>query len=109
MSFEELLDQAIDMLRRRGRVTYRALKLQFHLDDDTLDVLKDELIDGQQLAVEEEGRVLLWAGPPAMLPDASAPSCATQEAYPAQAHEDDLTCALLVPGSHRCARAVKGS
>jgi hypothetical protein len=31
MTFEELLDQAIDVLRRRGRVTYRALKLQFHL------------------------------------------------------------------------------
>ena len=30
MTFEELLDQASDMLRRRGRVTYRALKQQFH-------------------------------------------------------------------------------
>ena len=39
MIFEELLDQAIDMLRRCGRLTYRALKLQFHLDDDTLDIL----------------------------------------------------------------------
>ena len=56
MTFEELLDQAIDMLRRRGRVTYRALKLQFQLDDDTLDVLKDELLYGQQLAVDEAGR-----------------------------------------------------
>jgi hypothetical protein len=34
MTFEELLDQTIDMLRRRGRVTYRALKLHFHLDDE---------------------------------------------------------------------------
>ena len=64
MTFEELLDQAIDMLRRRGRVTYRALKLQFQLDDDTLDVLKDELLYGQQLAVDEAGRVLVWVGPP---------------------------------------------
>src|SRR5215470_15537584 len=85
VTFEELLDQVIDMLRRRGRVTYRALKLQFQLDDDTLDVLKDELIYGQQLAVDEEGRVLVWAGPPARPPDASTPSFATQEAYPAQA------------------------
>src|SRR4029453_3195037 len=77
MTFEELLDHAIDMLRRRGRVTYRALKLQFHLDDDTLDVLKDELIYGQQLAVDEEGRVLMWAGPPATPPAASLPPAAT--------------------------------
>ena len=25
MTFEEVLDQALEMLRRRGRVTYRAL------------------------------------------------------------------------------------
>ena len=33
MTFEELLEQALDMLRRRGRVTYGALKRQFALDD----------------------------------------------------------------------------
>ncbi len=85
MTFEELLDQAIDMLRRRGRVTYRALKLQFQLDDDTLDVLKDELIYGQQLAVDEAGRVLVWAGPPAMPPAASSPPLVTQDVSPAPA------------------------
>jgi hypothetical protein len=30
MHFEEILDQAIAMLQRRGRVTYRALKRQFN-------------------------------------------------------------------------------
>ena len=29
MTFEEILDQAIAMLRRRGRLTYRALQCQF--------------------------------------------------------------------------------
>src|SRR5215470_5117402 len=85
VTFEELLDQAIDMLRRRGRVTYRALKLQFQLDDDTLDVLKDELLYGQQLAVDEAGRVLVWAGPPAMSPAASSPPLVPQDAAPAPA------------------------
>jgi len=28
MTFEELLDQPIDLLQRRGRVTYRTLKHQ---------------------------------------------------------------------------------
>lgn len=37
MTFEEALDQAIDMLRRRGRLTYRTLKRQFDLDDDALE------------------------------------------------------------------------
>jgi class 3 adenylate cyclase len=62
MTFEEMLDQAIDMLRRRGRLTYRALQLQLNLNDEYLDVLKDELIYGQQLAVDEEGKVLVWIG-----------------------------------------------
>ena len=44
MTFEEILDHAMAMLQRRGRVTYNALKLQFQLDDDQLAVLKDELL-----------------------------------------------------------------
>jgi hypothetical protein len=43
-------------------VTYRALKRQFDLDDAFLDDLKEELIFGQQLAVDEDGRVLVWTG-----------------------------------------------
>ena len=43
MTFDEILDQAIEMLQRRKRVSYRALKLQFKLDDEYLEVLKDEL------------------------------------------------------------------
>src|SRR6266540_4316093 len=62
MTFEEILDQAIAMLQRRGRITYRALKRQFNLDDAFLEDLKEELIRGQQLAVDEDGTVLVWTG-----------------------------------------------
>jgi class 3 adenylate cyclase/tetratricopeptide (TPR) repeat protein len=65
MTFEEILDQATDMLQRRGRVTYRALKLQFQLDDDQLEGLKEELIEAARLAVDEDGKVLVWTGGPA--------------------------------------------
>jgi len=44
MTFEELLDQAIALLRRRGRVTYRTLKSQFDLADDHLEALKEEFL-----------------------------------------------------------------
>jgi class 3 adenylate cyclase/tetratricopeptide (TPR) repeat protein len=60
MTFEEILDQAVAMLQRRGRMTYRMLKVQFQLDDEQLEALKEELIYGQQLAVDEDGRVLVW-------------------------------------------------
>jgi hypothetical protein len=36
MDFYAVLDQAVELLRQRGRVTYRALKLQFMLDDEQL-------------------------------------------------------------------------
>src|SRR6266404_2955985 len=62
MTFEDVLDQAIAMLQRRGRLTCRTLQRQFQLDDAALEDLKDELIYGQRLAVDEEGRVLVWSG-----------------------------------------------
>src|SRR2546428_8827366 len=62
MTFEELLDQAMAMLERRGRVTYRALKRQFQLDDDVFEDLTVEIIKAQRLAVDEDGDVLVWTG-----------------------------------------------
>jgi predicted ATPase/class 3 adenylate cyclase len=62
MTFEEILDQAIAMLQRRGRLTYGALKRQFQLDDAYLEDLKAEIIEGQRLAMDEDGRVLVWTG-----------------------------------------------
>jgi class 3 adenylate cyclase/tetratricopeptide (TPR) repeat protein len=60
MTFEEILDHAIAMLQRRGRLTYGTLKRQFQLDDAALEDLKNELIEGQRLAVDERGNVLVW-------------------------------------------------
>src|SRR5262252_610863 len=68
MTFEEILDQAIAMLQRRGRLTYRTLQRQFQLDDAALEDLKDEIIYGQRLAVDEEERVLVWTGEPVSVP-----------------------------------------
>ena len=68
MTFEEILDQAMAMLQRRGRLTYSTLKRQFQLDDAALEDLKDELIYGQRLAVDEDERVLVWKGELASAP-----------------------------------------
>jgi len=64
MDFYAILDQVVELLRRRGRVTYRALQLQFQLDDAALEVLRDELIKAQHVAVDEQGDVLVWTGGP---------------------------------------------
>ena len=73
MTFDEILDQAIALLQRRGRVTYRTLKRQFQLDDAALDDLTVELIKGQRLAVDEDGDVLVWIGAAAPPPASVAP------------------------------------
>jgi class 3 adenylate cyclase/tetratricopeptide (TPR) repeat protein len=78
MDFYAVLDQVLDLLRQRGRVTYRALKRQFDLDDDVLEDLKAEIIEAHRLAVDEEGRVLVWTGDTAPGP----PPAAVQESPP---------------------------
>src|SRR6266568_4069637 len=72
MTFEEILDQAIAMLQRRGRLTYGALKRQFQLDDAYLEDVKAELIEGQRLAADEDGRVLVWTGGASTPPESVA-------------------------------------
>ena len=82
MTFEELLDQAIAMLQRRGRVTYGALKRQFNLDDAYLADLKAEIIKGQRLATDEDGEVLVWMGEAASPPTTAATPAPAQERPP---------------------------
>ena len=84
MTFEEILDQAIAMLQRRGRLTYSTLKRQFQLDDAALEDLKNELIEGQRLAVDERGNVLVWTGG-ADAPQLR-PSPPTADVQPIQGH-----------------------
>ena len=90
MTFEEILDHTLDMLQRRGRVSYRALKRQFDLDDAYLDDLKAEIIEVPQLAVDQDNTMLVWTGssdtPPAPPPLAtSSPLQATPQAESATA------------------------
>ncbi len=62
MKFSEIVEQASELLQRKGRVTYRALQLEFDLDEERLEVLKDELIEAEQVARDENGKVLVWTG-----------------------------------------------
>src|SRR5215831_17819837 len=82
MTFEEILDQAIAMLQRRGRLTYGALKRQFHLDDAYLDDVKAELIEGQRVAVDEDGRILVWTGGTAPAPPPAPPEAVRAQPIP---------------------------
>jgi hypothetical protein len=82
MDFYAILDQVIALLRQRQRVTYRALQRQFGCDDAYLEDLKAELIDAQRLAVDEEGKVLVWTGDTGLTAPTPSPSACTQERAP---------------------------
>src|SRR5262245_18123732 len=86
MDFTALRTQVIELLQREQRLSYRALKRQFALDDEDLEALKDELIYAKRLAVDEDGRVLVWTGgTPSAPPTASpVPLPAMPEVSPAQ-------------------------
>ena len=62
MKFSEMVDQAVELLRRRERVSYRALQREFDLDEEALADLKVELIDAQRIAADEDGKILVWTG-----------------------------------------------
>ncbi|MCZ6874372.1 MAG: hypothetical protein O7G88_12725 [bacterium] len=59
MDFYELVDQVVNLLRQRGRLTYQSLKFQFKLDDEALEALKNELLFSHPV-VDEAGR-LVWS------------------------------------------------
>ncbi len=62
MKFSEILKEAREWLQREGRLRYRSLKREFDLDDEALEDLRDELIEGQRVAIDENGKVLVWVG-----------------------------------------------
>lgn len=62
MKFSEMIEHTSDLLQRQVRISYRALKREFDLDDETLEDLKFELIRAKRLAKDEEGEILVWLG-----------------------------------------------
>ncbi len=62
MKFSDVVDQARALLQRTGKLTYRVLKREFVLDDEALEDLKEQLIDAEALAIDQDGRMLVWTG-----------------------------------------------
>jgi hypothetical protein len=70
MTFEELLDQVLALLQRRGRVTYRTVQRQFDLDDGSLADVKEALLYAHPDLVADDGRGLAWTGMAGLMPTA---------------------------------------
>src|SRR5205814_6500682 len=71
MDYDAILTEVLALLQREQRLSYRVLKRRLQLDDDVLEELKEDLIYAKKLAVDEDGRVLVWAGDTVMAPTMS--------------------------------------
>lgn len=60
--FQDLLDEAIRILERRGRTSLRALRRQLDIDDSLVADLRAELVDVLQVARGADNDVLEWVG-----------------------------------------------
>jgi class 3 adenylate cyclase/predicted ATPase len=87
--FYAVLDQALALLRSRGRVTYNALRLQFNLDDVHLAVLKEEFLYAYPEVVDDAGRGLIWTSDASLLASRHIVRSALMRLY------EDLVSALL--------------
>jgi TOMM system kinase/cyclase fusion protein len=87
VTFDDILEQVIALLKRQGRVSYPALKIRFRLDDEYLEALKAEIIEAQQLAMDENGRVLVWAGDTASGQEVASHHTSTAQPSAAQAQQ----------------------
>jgi hypothetical protein len=74
MDFYTVLDQVVALLRSRGRVSYRALKRQFALDDELLADLTAELRYAHYPIADDHDQGLVWTGEtaPPYTPDCTA-------------------------------------
>ena len=88
MDYEAVLAQVLALLQREKRLSYRVLKRRLGVDDDELEDLKEDLIYAKKLAVDEEGRVLVWTGDVTavrpLLPHPSVPQ--TRLRWPTRRH-----------------------
>ena len=79
MRFSEIVKEAREWLQREGRVSYRALRREFELNDDDLKELKEELLYAHAQSVEDDRRGLAWTG------EGEATTTATKISLPSQA------------------------
>jgi class 3 adenylate cyclase len=73
MDYDAIVTEVLTLLQREQRLSYRVLKRRLQLDDDVLEDLKEDLIYAKKLAVDEDGRVLVWTGGTSRVPTTAAP------------------------------------
>jgi len=76
VDFDVMLKQILELIQRQRRVSYRAIKRRFDVDDSYVEDLKEEILFAHPHIVDEEGRGLVWidsASSTAMTPPPDTP------------------------------------
>src|SRR5262245_6035331 len=94
MTFDDVLDQVLTLLKRQGRVSYGALKRRFDLDDAYLEDLKGEILFAYPV-VDEDGRGLVWTGETASAQAVVSPPAQTTQQSTAQEQSSPQGAPLL--------------
>ena len=96
MDFVAVVDQALALLRQRGRVTYRTLQRQFQLDAEALTDLLSELRYAHPDEIREDDQGIVWTG------DADAAAAPVPPSIPSDQHlarPADLASPAAPPGT----------
>jgi class 3 adenylate cyclase len=102
MDYQAIRTQVLTLLQQEKRLSYRVLKRQLQLDDETLEDLKEDLIYAKQVARDEEGKVLVWMG------DTESPSASTPTpAQPADIQADQSRPVDSLPSEPRAPEAER--
>jgi class 3 adenylate cyclase/tetratricopeptide (TPR) repeat protein len=101
VTFKEVLAHVIDWLRQDQRLSYRALKRQFALDDDYLEDLKVELIEVRQVALDQDGKILVWSGAAAAVAATAPPQHVPLTYTPPHLAEQILTSRSALEGERK--------
>ncbi len=90
MTFREVVAQVIDWLQQDKRVSYRALKREFDIDDDYIEDVKEALLYAHASTVQADARGFTWASKteatPVMTsqPDQPEPQPVMEQTQPVQ-------------------------
>src|SRR5439155_24143703 len=106
MDFVAVVDQALTLLRQRGRVTYRTLLRQFQLDEDALADLLAELRYACRDAIREDEQGIVWTDdarptPPATVTLTAQATLAPRTYIPSYLAEKILTSRCALEGERK--------
>src|SRR5262249_11510501 len=106
MDFYAVVDQVVKLLQQRGRLTYRSLKVQFQLDDATLEALKDELLFSYPV-VDHDGRGVVWTGAAEAQPAPVSASLSAETSQRPPAEEEPSPQVAPLSTEHRIPEAER--